>query len=225
VNVKKFIFGISFVVLALASIGTCENRGGEKEARTLEPAEIREYQGLKLSSVNDFRENSIKGPQYINTDKYRLTISGLVDSVRVYTYEEIIKRPNRKKVVTLNCVEGWSVTIFWEGVLVSDLIREAGVDSTANTVIFYAHDGYTTSFPLSYIIDNDIIMAFKMNELTMPPERGFPFELVAEGKWGYKWVKWITKIELSDNEDYRGYWESRGYSNDGDLGKGFFDER
>jgi len=223
--VKKFIFGISFVVLALASIGTCENRAGEEKAKTLKPAEIREYQEIKLSSVNDFRENSIKGPQYIERDKYRLTISGLVDSVRVYTYEEIIKRPNRKKVVTLNCVEGWSVTIFWEGVLVSDLIREAGVDSTANTLIFYAHDGYTTSFPLSYIMDNDIIMAFKMNELTMPPERGFPFELVAEGKWGYKWVKWITKIELSDNEDYRGYWESRGYSNDGDLGRGFFDER
>jgi len=223
--VRKSIFGISFVVLALASISTCENRAGEKETKTLKPAEIREYQGIKLSSVNDFRENSIKGPQYINSDKYRLTISGLVDSVRVYTYEEIIKRPNRKKVVTLNCVEGWSVTIFWEGVLVSDLIREAGVDSTANTLIFYAHDGYTTSFPLSYIMDNDIIMAFKMNELTMPPERGFPFELVAEGKWGYKWVKWITKIELSDNEDYRGYWESRGYSNDGDLGRGFFDER
>lgn len=221
---RKFIFGISFVVLALASIGTCENRAGEKEAKTLKQAEIREYQEIKLSSVNDFRENSIKGPQHIKGDKYRLTISGLVDSVRVYTYEEIIKRPNRKKVVTLNCVEGWSVTIFWEGVLVSDLIREAGVDSTANTVIFYAHDGYTTSFPLSYIMDNDIIMAFKMNELTMPPERGFPFQLVAENKWGYKWIKWITQIELSDNDKYKGFWESKGYSNDGDLDKYFFEK-
>jgi len=222
---RKFIFGISFVVLALASIGTCENRAGEKEAKTPEPAEIIEYQGIKLSSVNDFRENSIKGPQYIKKDSYRLTISGLVDSARMYTYDEVIKRTNHKKVVTLNCVEGWSVTILWEGVLVKDLIQEVDVDSTANTVIFHAHDGYSTSFPLSYVMENDIIMAYRMNNLTMPPERGFPFQLVAEGKWGYKWVRWITEIELSADEDYRGFWESRGYSNDGDLNKDIFEER
>ena len=48
-------------------------------------------------------------------------------------------------------------------------------------------------------------------------ERGFPFQLVAESKFGYKWIKWITTIELSANTDYLGYWESRGYPNDGDL--------
>ena len=40
---------------------------------------------------------------------------------------------------------------------------------------------------------------------------------MAESKWGYKWIKWITRIELSDDADYEGYWESRGYSNDADL--------
>jgi DMSO/TMAO reductase YedYZ molybdopterin-dependent catalytic subunit len=53
-----------------------------------------------------------------------------------------------------------------------------------------------------------------MNGLVIPPERGFPFQLVAESKYGYKWIKWITKIELSDNTNYQGYWESRGYPND-----------
>jgi DMSO/TMAO reductase YedYZ molybdopterin-dependent catalytic subunit len=45
---------------------------------------------------------------------------------------------------------------------------------------------------------------------------------VAEGKWGYKWARWITKIEFSANPDYRGFWESRGYSNKGDLDKPMF---
>jgi DMSO/TMAO reductase YedYZ molybdopterin-dependent catalytic subunit len=40
---------------------------------------------------------------------------------------------------------------------------------------------------------------------------------VAEDKWGYKWIKWIDEIELSDNPDYHGYWEQRGYSNSGNL--------
>ena len=58
---------------------------------------------------------------------------------------------------------------------------------------------------------------FDKFEVELPPERGFPFEVVAESKWGYKWVKWVTKIELSGDPNYRGYWESRGYNNDGDL--------
>ena len=75
---------------------------------------------------------------------------------------------------------------------------------------------FLCSLPLDYIIDNDIIIAYKMNDIALPPERGFPFELVAEDKWGYKWIKWVTKIELSNDPNYRGYWESRGYNNSGD---------
>jgi DMSO/TMAO reductase YedYZ molybdopterin-dependent catalytic subunit len=185
--------------------------------------EVREYQGEDLSSINDFRENSIKGPQHINISEYRLTVSGLTSKTDVYTYNEVLSRyPHHSKVVTLFCVEGWDATILWEGVMVRDLIQEAGIDPRANTVIFTAHDGYTTSFPLSYLMDNDIIMAYRMNNVTLPAERGYPFELVAEDKWGYKWIKWIEKIELSDDPEYRGYWERRGFSNTGDLGKNFY---
>ncbi len=99
-----------------------------------------------------------------------------------------------------------------------DLIEEAGVDSRAKVVIFYAYDGYSTSLPLDYVVDNDILMAYKMNGVVLPPERGFPFQLVAESKLGYKWIKWVTEIELSDDVNYRGFWESRGFSNDADLG-------
>jgi DMSO/TMAO reductase YedYZ molybdopterin-dependent catalytic subunit len=61
-----------------------------------------------------------------------------------------------------------------------------------------------------------------MNGVTLPAERGFPFELVAEDKWGYKWIKWVSEIELTDDAGYKGYWESRGYSNSGDLDKRFY---
>lgn len=107
--------------------------------------------------------------------------------------------------------------MLWEGVLVKDLVEEAKASPEANTVIFHAHDGYTTSLPLDYIRSQGILLAYKMNGLELPPERGAPFQLVAESKWGYKWIKWVTRIELSDDPNYEGYWESRGYSNDGDL--------
>ncbi|HET6581631.1 MAG TPA: molybdopterin-dependent oxidoreductase, partial [Methanoregula sp.] len=141
--------------------------------------EVRAYEGKDLSSINDFRENSIRGPQYVNISDYRLTVTGLTNKTEVYTYSEVLDRhPLYTKVVTLFCVEGWDVTILWEGVMVRDLIRDAGVDPRANTVIFTAHDGYTTSFPLDYLMNNDIIMAYRMNNLTLPVERGYPFQLV-----------------------------------------------
>ena len=222
VGVVGFAF---FVVIIAAFLVIIISLGqGCSKIRELEGTEVREYQGENLSSINDFRENSIKGPQQVDVENYRLKITGLVNSPAGYTYDDVIESyDNYQKVVRLNCVEGWAVNILWEGVLVRDILEQAGPMPGAKTVIFHAYDGYTTSFPLEYVMENDILMAYKMNDVTLPPERGFPFQLVAESKWGYKWIKWITEIELSDNVNYQGYWESRGYSNEGDLNKGFFD--
>ena len=189
----------------------------------LDSAEINEYNGSMLGSINDFRENSILGPQEIDINDYKLQITGLVNNPAEYSYDEVLNHQAYEKVVQINCVEGWSVKILWKGVLLKDLFDKAGIRSEANTVIFYAVDGYSTSQPLDYIIDNDILLAYAINNVTLPAERGFPFQLVAEDKWGYKWIKWVTRIELSNNPEYKGYWESRGYNNDGSLSGSKFD--
>ncbi|MFH1587208.1 MAG: molybdopterin-dependent oxidoreductase [Candidatus Diapherotrites archaeon] len=216
---KNKIFVFLFLIVALIIISGCVS----EEIKQLQDVEVKNYEGENLSSIGDFRENSIKGPQYIDLGNYSLEITGLVENPKSLSYNEVISRQKYSKVVTLYCVEGWNAKILWEGILVKDLLNGAGIKPEANTVIFHAYDGYTTSLPLDYIISNDIIMAHKMNGVTLPPERGFPFEIVAEEKWGYKWVKWITKIELSNDPNYRGYWEQRGYSNSGDLDKSFVD--
>ncbi len=219
---KKYIFQLFILVLTV--ILTFPFSTGCDTAIELPGVEITEYEGEDLSSINDFRENSIKGPQYIDIDSYELVIDGLVDEPETYEYNDIIaNHQSYKKVITLNCVEGWRVTLLWEGILLKDLLEEVGVKPEAQVVIFYAYDGYSTSLPLEYIIGNDIMLAYKMNDLVLPAERGYPFELVAESKWGYKWVKWVTQIQLSDDTEYRGFWESRGYSNSGNLDEPFFD--
>lgn len=217
------LFSLLGGVVAMGANG-CTTSSVEKGTSDVETIEIREYQGEDLSSINDFRENSIAGPQYIDKEKYRLAITGLVDNPLSLTYDEIINQnQSQQKVIKLDCVEGWSVTILWEGIYIKDLIQPAGVKPEAKVVIFRSYDGYSTSLPLDYITDKNIILAYKMNGLIIPPERGFPFQVVAESKWGYKWAKWVTEIELSDDTNYQGYWEERGYSNDGDLDKEFFD--
>jgi DMSO/TMAO reductase YedYZ molybdopterin-dependent catalytic subunit len=195
-----------------------------QESIELDGVEIEQYQGKDLSSIHDFRENSIKGPQKINKDEYKLKVTGLVETSKQYGYNEILDDYLAyKKVVRLNCVEGWSVDILWEGILLKDLFENVKPTDDAKIVIFHAEDGYTTSLPINYIIENDIILAYKMNNVTLPKERGFPFQLVAESKWGYKWIKWITEIELSDDIFHKGYWEKRGFSNSANLNESFFD--
>ena len=216
----KILIIIFLIFLILLSLCGCINQ----DNLTLEGVEVKEYQGEKLGSINDFYENSIKGPQYIDMNNYSLKITGLVEKPMIYKYEELQENfLQYAKVVTLFCVEGWSVKILWKGFLLKDIINESKPLSNAKVVIFHAYDGYTTSLPIDYIINKNIIIANKMNNVTIPPERGFPFQLVAESKWGYKWIKWITKIELSENMNYEGFWESRGYSNNGDINRSYFD--
>jgi DMSO/TMAO reductase YedYZ molybdopterin-dependent catalytic subunit len=216
---------ISFVIILLVLI-TLNIFAAQVEnpATQLESVEIREYQGERLSSLNDFNDNAIKGTQRIEKDNYILEITGLLQEEVSYYYNEVIENfKHYKKVATLDCVEGWIVKVLWEGVLVRDLVGKENVLPDAKIIVFHAQDGYTTSFPIEYIFENDILLAFKANEIILPQKRGFPFMLVAESKWGYKWIKWVTEIELSDDENYKGFWESRGYSNDGDIRRSYFE--
>ncbi len=188
------------------------------QPKNLYPTEIRNYQGENLSSIGNVIENNIAGTQYINVSTYKLTITGLVNKTIQYSYDDVLNTFQKyQKVVTIHCIEGWTATILWEGFLVTDLLQQAGIKSSAVAAIFYASDNYSTALPLSYLTSKNIMIAYKMNNLTIPPERGFPFQLVAESQYGYKWIKWLTKIELTDNVSYLGYWESRGFANNATI--------
>jgi DMSO/TMAO reductase YedYZ molybdopterin-dependent catalytic subunit len=210
--------GIVLLGAALAlALALAPASGLGQETAKAKTVEIREYKGEKLDSIDRFRENSIQGPRHIDIKAYKLKVGGLVDKPLILTYDEVLARPAESRVNIIHCVEGWDVKVLWEGVPVAALIDAAGAKASANTVIFRSADGYSTSLPLAYIRQKDILLAYKMNGMTLPEARGFPFEVAAEDKWGYKWAKWVTAIELSDNPDFRGYWESRGFNNNGDL--------
>ncbi|HWQ45209.1 MAG TPA: molybdopterin-dependent oxidoreductase, partial [Methanosarcina barkeri] len=175
------------------------------------------YQGKVLTPIAEQRNNAIQGTQYLDRESYRLQVNGLVENPLNLTYKEITGLPQTSKVVDLNCVEGWSFTAKWTGVKIADLLEEAGAMENATVVIFYSADGYSTSLERNYLLEKNIILAYRLNDVILPPERGFPLQLVAEGKYGYKWAKWIVRIELTD-APYRGYWEERGYNNKADIG-------
>lgn len=186
---------------------------------SLLPGEVSQYQGQRLTPVGLYinylyqhPDVAIHGAQKIDKASYHLAITGLVNNPINYTYDEIIDNFNSTlEVATLPCVEGWGVTLLWTGVPITDLLVHADVSPNANTLLFAASDGYTTSLPLDYVKQNNITIAYKINNVTLTPQTGFPFFLVAKNQYGYKWIEWLTEINVSNNTNYQGYWESRGY--------------
>ena len=206
------------ILIIIAIVALLASSHPPSQSSSSYAGQLLSYNGTSLSSVANVIENAISGTQYINASTYHLSIYGLVNQSMQLTYNDVITKQSYLEIVPIRCVEGWSATILWQGVLVTDLIAEAGALPSANTVIFHASDGYTTALPISYLEDNHVLLAFKMNNITITADRGFPFMLVAQGQYGYKWIKWVTGIELSNDSNYLGYWESRGYPNNASIG-------
>ena len=163
--------------------------------------------------------NALSGTQYIDPATYTLTVDGLVDHPLTLTYAQLQAYPQISQLMDLDCVEGWNFTAKWTGPMLSTIFADAGVKPDAKIVIFHTADvpeGYS-SLDLSYVNSNQIIIALKDNDLTLPAERGFPFQVAAMSKFGYKWSKWVTRIELSSDTNFRGYWEGNGYNNNADV--------
>jgi DMSO/TMAO reductase YedYZ molybdopterin-dependent catalytic subunit len=178
--------------------------------------EIREYQGKPLDPFDRAYDNSIKGPQRVDINAYRLKVSGLVHVPQSLAYEEVLRLPVVKRAITLYCVEGWNEHLLFEGVRLADLLALAKPKKGVRFIIFYAADGYSSSLSSDDAIRLDVMLAAKINGRVLDAQRGFPFQVVAESKLGYKWVKWVTRIELSD-KPYKGFWEERGYDNEADV--------
>lgn len=209
---------VAVIIIAIVLVATFSIYLQSTSTKTLYPTEIRQYQGQNLSSINNVYENAIKGTQHINQTTYQLTVTGLVNRTIQSTYDDAVNNHQKyQKVVTIYCVEGWNAKILWEGILVKDLLQESGASQNATVVIFHASDGYTTALPIDYIIQNNIMIAYKMNGVTLTPQIGWPFMLVAESQYGYKWIKWLTEIEVSNDTGYLGYWESNGYPNNATI--------
>lgn len=198
---------------ALASFGAQELTSSH-----LPEVEAVEYQGVNLTPLSGQGNNAIKGTQNLDRDTYRLRLTGLVVRDLNISYDQMLGLPAYSEVTYMPCVEGWGFYAKWTGFRVTDLLNSSGLRSGASYVLFSSADGYSSTLPLDYLRQNRILLAYGINDLTLPPDRGFPLQLVAKNKYGYKWAKWITSIEVT-NKDIQGYWESRGYSNSANVGQ------
>jgi DMSO/TMAO reductase YedYZ molybdopterin-dependent catalytic subunit len=210
-------------VLAVLPLSGCNAQpkigsAGLQRAADLGPVEIRQFQGKKLTDFGKLRDNSISGPVVVDTVKYRLVVDGLVARPLSLTHGQALGFSRYQKLITLYCVEGWNAAGLWQGIRIRDLLDSAKVKPGANTLIFHAADGeYTTSLPLKLALERDMLLAYKINNAALTARTGFPFMLAAEDRLGYKWIKWLGRIEVSSDSAYQGFWEKRGYDNKADI--------
>lgn len=208
--------GLALAALMLSGSGGCTVKETAGRAGSADSVEITEYEGVRLAPYFRAYDNSIDGPQKVDVGTYRLGITGLVESPQALTYDEVLALPHVTRAVTLHCVEGWDERLLFEGVRVADVLAPAGPKAGVRTLILYAVDGYSTALPYEDVERLDLMLAARINGKVLDATRGFPFQLVAESKLGYKWIKWVDRIELSE-KPHLGFWEQRGYSNEADV--------
>ena len=136
------------------------------------------------------------------------------------TYAEILALPAVKMTRDFQCVTGWRVhDVKWKGVLLSDLLDRAGVQADGKAIRFKSFDGtYTESLTLKQARRKDVIVAYKLEGDDISAEHGGPVRLYVAPMYGYKSIKWLDVIELTDKV-YPGYWEHYGYDVDGWVGR------
>ncbi len=154
----------------------------------------------------------------IDPAKWKLRIHGLVEHEIELSYAQLLARPMIQRYITLNCVSnevGGDLisTAEFLGAPLADLLREAGVDPSADQLVATSYDGMTIGSPTAVVLDGrDAMLAVGMNGEPLPIAHGFPVRMVVPGLYGYvSACKWIVDIEATTFAATQPYWVEEGW--------------
>ncbi len=155
----------------------------------------------------------------VSKNSWKLKIDGLVDNPMELTFDDLLARPQVERYITLSCVSnqvGGTLVgnALWQGVLLKDILEEAGLQAGAEQLASRSVDGWTCGTPVEVIMDGrDAMLAIAMNGEPLPALHGYPVRMVVPGLFGYvSATKWVTDMRLTRWEDFDGYWIPRGWS-------------
>jgi DMSO/TMAO reductase YedYZ molybdopterin-dependent catalytic subunit len=191
-------------------------------ARALAPVTSGFSQALgNLLPVGGWRIYTISGSMPIFDERsYRLEITGLVRNPVQLTYAQLRALPQAHQVSNFHCVTGWSVdNVRWGGVRFSDLLALAEPLPSATAIRFVSlEQPYNDSLTLDQARLPNVMLAFDMDGQPLSRPHGSPARVVIPEMYGYKGVKWLTKMELVDHQP-TGYWEGLGYDQNAWVGR------
>ncbi len=156
----------------------------------------------------------------IDPATWRLKVSGLVRDRRVFTIEEVRAMPSVTVDARLTSVSGFSVRAPWDGVAFSEFLKRIEPLESASHATFRSVGGYESTVSLENLLKPRVILCYGVEGQPLELEYGGPLRLLVPHLWGYKSVKWLSEIELTDRMK-GGYWEDRGYSREAEIEPGY----
>ncbi len=159
------------------------------------------------------------GPEpKVDINTWTIHVFGLVEQEITLNWQQFSALPWQVLDADFHCVTQWSaLDQTWEGVALSDILEHAGVSAGARFVMAHCFGGYTTNVPLDIAL-NEGFLAHKQGGQPIGKSHGWPLRLIVPSLYGWKSAKWVNGIELMA-EDSPGFWEQRGYHNNGDPWK------
>ncbi len=149
-------------------------------------------------------------------DKWELKIHGKVENPVTLNWQQFLALPQFKDTSDFHCVTTWSqFDMVWEGVAFFSIVELVKPKPEAAHVFFKSYDGYSTNNPLSVCLDNDVVIAHRVNDKPLSPEHGGPARVIIPKRYAWKGAKFIREITFLDR-DILGFLEFRGYSNTAD---------
>jgi DMSO/TMAO reductase YedYZ molybdopterin-dependent catalytic subunit len=177
--------------------------------------------GLPLVPSDGWRIYTISGsiPGFDPTT-WRLEVGGLVEKPLSLDLAGLRALPRAHQTSDFHCVTGWSVgNVHWAGVRIEHLLAEARPKPGAHGLHFVSselpYDDYLT---LKQALLPDVMVAYHMDHAPLSRAHGAPLRLVMPRMYGYKGVKWVSRIDVVP-QVADGYWEQRGYDRDAWLGR------
>jgi DMSO/TMAO reductase YedYZ molybdopterin-dependent catalytic subunit len=187
-----------------------EIRQGQRPNGSTDPRNVAEYAELVETNFSD----------------YRLNITGLVETPKSFSLDELRNMPSRTQITRHDCVEGWSCIAKWTGTPLGAVLDQARIKPTAKFLVYHCYDqmGGGLSAPEPYYESSDLIdayhpqtiLAYGLNDQTLPISNGAPIRVRIERALGYKQAKYVHTIEVVDSFakfglGQGGYWEDHGY--------------
>jgi DMSO/TMAO reductase YedYZ molybdopterin-dependent catalytic subunit len=129
---------------------------------------------------------------------WRLPIEGSVSRPTSYSLADLQKFNIQKQITRHTCEEGWTAIAEWTGVPLSTVLQSTGIKESARYVCFYAYDGYIDCVDLVDAFHPQTILAYGMNGKNLPVQHGAPVRLRLERQIGYKSMKYVNKIVVTD---------------------------
>ena len=152
----------------------------------------------------------------IALDTWRLTIERKGETVKAWSWEEFNRLPMRAVTRDIHCVTRWSkFDTQWSGVSFDDLLADAKLEPPTAHVMAHSFEGYSTNLRVADLVEGRAMVAVSYAGRPISPEHGGPARLLVPHLYFWKSAKWLKTIEFIDS-DRPGFWEERGYHNDGD---------